>query len=240
MIHYHGGPMGGPRVDVARFLSGRHALIQFGRQEDLPVAMDVCQSFILDNGAFTHWKRGHGMIDFEAYFTWCTSIYRHPGFDWALIPDTIDGSEQDNIKLVNKWLRTGTRVKGVPVWHFHESFEYLDWLVNNFETVALGSSGEWSRPGARNWWDRMREVMAVTCDSLGVPKCKLHGLRMLNPAVFTKLPLSSADSANAAINSGSLERFGMYKPPSTSQRADVIASRIEAHNSAPFWFDEGS
>lgn len=64
---------------------------------------------------------------------------------------------------------------------------------------------------------------------------RLHGLRMLDPAIFTKLPLSSADSTNAAVNSGSLDRFGMYLPPTTAQRAAVIAERIEAHNSAPIW-----
>ena len=67
------------------------------------------------------------------------------------------------------------------------------------------------------------------------PKCKIHGLRMLNPKVFTKLPLSSADSTNAAVNCGSLDRFGIYKPATAAQRAAVIADRIEQHNSAPFW-----
>ena len=31
---------------------------------------------------------------------------------------------------------------------------------------------------------------------------------------------------------GSLARFGMYKPATSSQRAAVIADRIESHNSA--------
>ena len=58
---------------------------------------------------------------------------------------------------------------------------------------------------------------------------------MLDPAIFTKLPLASADSTNAAVNSGSLDRFGMYLPPTAAQRAAVIAERIESHNSAPVW-----
>ena len=60
----------------------------------------------------------------------------------------------------------------------------------------------------------------------------LHGLRMLDPEIFTRLPLSSADSTNAAVNCGSLSRFGMYIPATSSQRAAVIADRIEQHNSA--------
>jgi hypothetical protein len=58
---------------------------------------------------------------------------------------------------------------------------------------------------------------------------------MLDPRVFSKLPLSSADSTNAAVNSGSLSRFGSYLPPTSAQRAAVIAERIEAHNSSGIW-----
>lgn len=49
------------------------------------------------------------------------------------------------------------------------------------------------------------------------------------------MPLASADSTNASVNSGSVKRFGMYTPPTAWQRASVIAERIEAHNSAPAW-----
>jgi hypothetical protein len=84
----------------------------------------------------------------------------------------------------------------------------------------------------------MKEIMRAICDSNGVPLCRLHGLRMLNPKVFSRLPLSSADSVNAAVNAGSLKRFGIYVPTSRSQRANVIADRIEEFNSAPVWLEE--
>jgi len=234
MIHYHGTPIGGTKQDAAKFLVGRHALISFAYPTDLPIAMDVCQSFCLDNGAFTAWKKG-GTVDFNAYFEWVNSVRRHPSFDWCLIPDTIDGTEEDNSRLVMKWLRLGARAKGVPVWHLHESLEWLEWLVDRFEWVAIGSSGQWSTPGTAAWWARIDEVMSVACDGLGRPKCKLHGLRMLAPDVFTRLPLSSADSTNAAVNSGSVSRFGMYTPPTAAQRAEVIAERIESHNSSAIY-----
>jgi hypothetical protein len=81
----------------------------------------------------------------------------------------------------------------------------------------------------------MSEAMDAICDEHGRPLAKLHGLRMLNPAIFTLLPLTSGDSTNAAVNCGSIKRFGMYLPPTAAQRAAVIAERIEAHNSAPVW-----
>lgn len=234
MIHYHGTPIGGSRQDAARFLLGRHALVPFMYQQDLAVAMDCCQSFVLDNSAFSHWKKG-GDVDVPAYHAWVSSVARHPGLDWVLIPDKIDGTEDDNVQLVTRWLRMGCRAESVPVWHLHESLEWLEWLVGNFRTVALGSSGQWATPGAGSWWDRMGEAMRVACDADGRPKARLHGLRMLDPAIFQHLPLASADSTNAAVNSGSLSRFGMYKPPTACQRAEIIAERIEVCNSAPIW-----
>ncbi len=235
MIHYHGTPIGGSRQDAARFLVGRHALVPFGRKDDLAPVLEYCQSFCLDNGAFSHWKSGKGRIDFDAYGAWVHTMWRHPGFDFCIILGIIDGSEADNVAWVMKWLRAGGRAKGVPVWHLHESLEYLEWLVDSFEIVALGSSGSYSSPGTETWWERINLAMRVICDAGGRPKCRLHGLRMLNPKIFTRLPLSSADSTNAAVNCGSLSRFGIYKPVTSSQRAAVIADRIEKHNSAAFY-----
>ena len=77
--------------------------------------------------------------------------------------------------------------------------------------------------------------MNAACDEQGRPAARLHGLRMMDPEIFTRLPLASADSTNPAVNCGSLSRFGIYTPPTAAQRAAVIAERIEAQNSAPVW-----
>lgn len=238
MIHYHGTPVGGSRADVVRFLAGRHALVPFARPDDLGAVAEVCQSFVLDNSAFSLWRAGGGDVDVAAYHAWVHQVAGHPALDWCLIPDKIDGTEQDNVDLVTLWLRIGSRVKSVPVWHMHESLEWLEWLVSRFQTVALGSSGEFSMPGTSAWWRRMDETMRTACDAQGRPRVRLHGLRMLDPDIFTRLPLASADSTNAAVNSGSIARFGSYVPPTPAQRADVIGSRIEAHQSSAVWIGQ--
>lgn len=235
MIHYHGTPIGGTRLDASRFLTGRHALVPFARPDDLGTALEVCQSVVLDNSAFSLWRAGGGDVDVEAYRAWVHQVAGHPALDWCLIPDKIDGTEQDNVDLVTLWLRLGCRVESVPVWHMHESLDWLEYLVKHFRTVALGSSGQWAMPGTAAWWQRMGQAMRVACDEQGRPRCRLHGLRMLDPAIFTELPLVSADSTNAAVNGGSIKRFGMYPAPTAGQRADVIASRIESHQSAAVW-----
>lgn len=239
MIHYHGTPIGGKRQDAARFLMGRHALVPFPRQEDVGIVADVCQGFVFDNGAFSVWKRGEE-LDVNGYTAWVREWCRHPGFQWALIPDVIEGDETDNDAHVEDWRQAGLALYGVPVWHLHESLDRLTRLAAEWQTVALGSSGQWPTPGAGCWWHRIAEAMSAICDDHGRPMCRLHGLRMLDPEIFTHLPLASADSTNAAINCGSLSRYGSYVPPTAAQRAAVIAERIEAHNSAPAWIGVGN
>jgi len=234
MIHYHGTPLGGTRQDVARFLMGRHALVPFSYPEDLGAVAESCQSFIFDNGAFSVWKKG-GVLDEAGYISWVREWSAHPGFEWALIPDEIEGNETANDELIFRFQEAGLTRYGVPVWHLHESIDRLARLCELWPTVALGSSGQWPTPGASKWWVRMAEVMDGICDARGRPPAKLHGLRMLAPDIFTRLPLASADSTNAAVNSGSLSRFGMYLPPTGAQRAAVIADRIESNNSAAVW-----
>ena len=231
MIHYHGTPIGGTRQDAARFLAGRHALVPFPRQDDMGIVADACQSFCFDNGAFSVWKRGE-KLDVFGYIRWVQEWHKHPVFDWALIPDVIDGDEDANDALLEMWPE---HLAGVPVWHLHESIDRLCRLADDYKTVALGSSGQWSSPGTAPWWKRMAEAMSEICDTQGRPACRLHGLRMLDPAIFSQLPFASADSTNAAVNGGSISRFGMYAPPTAGQRANVIADRIEAHNSSPIW-----
>lgn len=231
MIHYHGTPCGATREDAARFLSGRHAFISFARPEDIGTAAEVCQSFAIDNGAFTSWKSGEPIEDWSEYYDFCEHWHRHPGFDWAVIPDVIDGDEGENDALLNEW---PSHIEGVPVWHLHESLDRLNRLMT-WPRVALGSSGEWPTPGTVKWWDRINEAMSVSCNQDGYPRSKLHGLRMLNPAIFSQLPLSSADSTNAVRNSSLHLRFGQYCPPNASTRMSIIAERVEAYQSAAFW-----
>lgn len=231
VIHFHGTPIGGTRQDVARFLMGRFALVPFARQDDMGIVAEVCKAFVFDNSAFSAWKRGL-IVDFIAYVAWCAQWYRHPGFMWALIPDVINGTEAENDALLADWPEY---ILGVPVWHLHENLDRLERLVNEHPIVAIGSSGQWATPGTSAWWERMGEAMGVACDAEGRPLARLHGLRMLDPRIFTLLPFASADSTNAAVNCGSKDRFGIYLPPTAAQRAAVIAERIEAHNSAAIW-----
>jgi hypothetical protein len=231
MIHYHGGPIT-PLTAADAVWRGRHAFVSYERPDQIAMAAEICQSFALDNGAFSAWRTGNE-LDVQGYAEWVKEWMRHPGFDWCLIPDVIDGTENDNVGMIAQWRELGVPFSvSVPVWHLHESLERLAYMAVAWPRVAIGSSGQWATVGDAAWWQRMAEAMAVICDEDGRPKCKLHGLRMLNPDVFTRLPLASADSTNVARNHARETRRYQL---TDSMGAIVIAGRVEASNAAARW-----
>lgn len=234
MIKYHGTPFGGSKSEATEALIGRHAFISFYAPAQLDVALDVCQSVAFDNGAFSAWKSGVE-IDWDKYFDWVAEYRYHPRFDWAIIPDVIDGDEEANYKLIARWTQRFGRdavTIGVPVWHMHESADKLEYLALSYQRIAIGSSADYATVGSPIWHKRMQWAMKRICRD-GKPITKIHMLRGLDPEVFSEYPFSSADSTNAARNC-TLEQAwkGTYAPPSNSWRARVLMARIEAYNSS--------
>lgn len=231
MIHYHGLPIT-PAHAAAKILAGRHALISWAYPQQIEIAAEACSSFILDNGAFTRWRQGETGGTWDKFYEWVAEWKNHPTCDFALIPDVIGGSSSDNDALISEW---SFDYFGVPVWHLHEPLSRLNRLSFEWPCVALGSSGKYHRPGTDLWWHRIDSAMKVACDD-GKPRCKLHGLRMLAPSVFTRVPLHSADSCNVGRNIGIDKHWtGSYRPPDKAWRGIVLAARIESHQSASVW-----
>ena len=241
MIRYHGTPITGVDNPIMA-LQGRHACVSFAHPGQIEVVAEVCQDFILDNGAFSAWKSGHE-LDLDGFAGWCENWVRHPGCAWVLMPDVIDGTEEDNRIMRAQWFNSvsrGVYARSVPVWHLNESLELLTELVHTHDRVALGSSGEYAVIGTQPWWCRMAEAMTVACDDEGRPKARLHGLRMLDNTVTSHFPLASADSCNAAMNIGVDRAWsGPYAPRSRKMRALILMERIEAHATASRWCGTG-
>lgn len=241
MIHYHGLPITPEPVALAAINSG-HAFVSHCYPEQLGLAIEVCQSFAVDNGAFSAWRCGAPVTDWRRYYEWVSALHRLPSFDFAVIPDVIDGDEAANDALIDEWpwARVAPWI-GAPVWHMHESLARLERMASAWPRICIGSSGQWATVGDSRWWQRMEQAMAVVCDRDGRPVCKLHGLRMLDPEVFTRLPLSSADSTNIARNVGIDSAWrGTYRPTDKAARALVMRGRIEAHQSAALWQNVGA
>jgi hypothetical protein len=230
MIHYHGGRHSTWAVAV-EIWKRRHALVSFADPQQLPIAAEVSQSFALDNGAFSVWKQGI-QVDWRDYYRWVDEWRFHPAFDWAVIPDVIDGDETANDALLADW--PFGPFSGVPVWHMHESLERLATLASAWPRVALGSSGEFSTVGTSRWWNRMQQAMEANCVN-GRPKCKLHGLRMLRPTICSYLPLSSADSAGVSRGVGTTNWGGAYRAASDPVKAHILLDSYESAQAAAVW-----
>ena len=237
MRHYHGTPFGGTRVAAIQFARRRFLFVPWLRTELLDVAMEVSAGFACDNSAFSFWSTGE-KPKWKRYADWVLSLHQHPKFDWAIIPDVVEGTEDENNDLIakwHKWLPPRVAMEGVPVWHMHESLRRLAWLIDHYNRIAIGSSGRWPTPGREGWHERMAEAMGVLCDDQGRPKVKIHGLRMLSVDIVEQYPFASCDSTNCARNK--VREAGTNDFKVTSDGMEFTAARIESvHSPAKYAF----
>ncbi|MFP9227565.1 hypothetical protein [Pectobacterium cacticida] len=230
MIHYHGGPIT-PDTCALRAWRGRHAFISFANPGQLALASEICQSFALDNGAFSFWTKKRA-VNWSEYYEFVEKWRNHPRFSFAVIPDVIGGTAEQNDALISEWPH-GTFI-GCPVWHMNEPDERFIRLCHEWPRVAIGSMGEYDAKMPRKCVAKLRDLIRHVVDENGYPICKLHGLRMLNRDIFRHIPLSSADSTNVARNIGIDKSWqkSAYAPASKETRAAVLVERIESMNSA--------
>jgi hypothetical protein len=191
MIHYHGTPIS-PRSELLK-LGGRSFCVSFVDHRDVEVCHKIGQSVMLDNGAFSFWRRGES-INWDKYYSWCEPWLDHHT-TWAVIPDVIDGTEEENDALLGQWPH-GQR--GAPVWHLHESLDRLQSLCDSWGRICFGSSGMYSEPNSISWHRRMCEAFDRIAPNGRVPVWThmLRGLRFSE----SFYPFSSADSTNLAQN----------------------------------------
>jgi len=195
MIKYYGTPLT-PTSKFVEILKGRNCLIPYPRPQDIYKAIIFCDKVIIDNGAFTLWRKG-GHIDWNDFYEWLDHIFEY--IEFFFIPDVIDGSENENNELILDYEKRNIG-KGIPIWHVNESLSRLKWLMSKFDYIAFGSAGEYSKLGTEKWNKKMHKAMKVVCNKKGKPKVKIHMLRCLDPKIFTKYPFHSGDSTSLAQN----------------------------------------
>lgn len=156
-----------------------------------------------------------------AWVCFCTGVHGGKRLDWSDAP----------------WAAwTAQDFDSVPVWHMHESMEKLGWLVDDFPRVAIGSSAQFAKIATKAWWPRIAEAMTVACDAEGYPKTRLHGLRQMDPRVFSVIPYSSVDSTAVARAIGIDSKWtGSYIPRSKKTRALVVRDNISFHVASRRW-----
>ncbi len=232
MIRYHGGPITPTAAAISAWRDG-HAMISFANQGQIELAFEVAGEVVLDNGAFSFWGTGQ-RVDVPEYIKFVEHWQKHPAFGWCVIPDVIDGNEEENNQLIESWPLDDAI--SVPVWHMNESLDKLGWLCDEYPRVAMGSSGDFAQPCTQRWWNREAEAMEVACGADGFPKTKLHQLRGMDPEIFSVTPRSSVDSCGLARNIGIDSHWtGSYVPTSKDIRAMVYRSNMAGHAAARRW-----
>lgn len=191
MIHYHGTPLT-PREMLLR-MAGKHFCVSFANPSDAQVCLDIGQSVMWDNGAFTTYTQGKE-FKIDKFYEWLEPKLGHP--HWGVIPDVIGGSEEDNRTRLKTW--PFSKELGAPVWHMHMHTDYLLYLCDNYPKVCFGSSGEFWKIGTVRWQQRIDEAF-TELDKKHRHIPWIHMLRGLAQA-GKRWPFASADSVNVARN----------------------------------------
>lgn len=220
MIHYHGTPIT-PRAQLER-MAGRHFCVSFAAPQDVATCLRIGQSVMFDNGAFSAFTRGAAFNE-AGYYAWLEDKLAHP--HWAVIPDVIDGSVEQQEQMVARW--PFRKTLGVPVWHLGLPISYLLKLCEKWPRVCLGSAGQYWNVGSPIWCRRMDEIFDTVTACFGHTPY-LHGLRMLGQT-DGGWPLASADSTNVAQN---FKRDGGC--------AECKAHRIDVVQPASHWKPRGA
>jgi len=212
VIHYHGTPIT-PQEVMVRDLSGRCFCVSFAEPRQTAVCHEIGQSVMLDNGAFTFWRTGKP-TDWPGFYDWAEPWLDYPT-TWAVIPDVIGGTVEDNDLLLVKWFKRRLP-RGAPVWHMHEPIDRLKRLCHGYPRVCIGSSAQYATVGTPAWHRRMTQAMNELVGTGAVPGW-LHMLRGMSLA-GSDYPFASVDSTDIARNHN--------RPQNTARRmADYWDSR---------------
>jgi hypothetical protein len=218
VIHYHGTPIT-PQAKLLE-LAGRNFCVSYAAPYQVAACHEIGQSVMLDNGAFSFWK-SRRPTDWQGFADWARPWLEYPT-TWAVMPDVIDGDEQDNHALIT-WLYAHARdvwERSAPVWHMHESLDRLERLCGAYKRVCIGSSGQYASVGSDSWRRRMEAAMNAVCGNGPVPVW-LHMLRGMGLS-GSEFPFASVDSTDIAQNHNGGAHGKKRNPRDMADRWDGI------------------
>jgi len=214
-IHYHGTPIS--PMPALYELAGRHFCVSFAAPQDVVRVHQIGQSVMLDNGAFSQWKQGTP-TDWPGFYAWCERWLSHPT-TWAVIPDVIDGTEEQQDVLVDAWPFDW---RGAPVWHMNEGIDRMLALADHWPRVCVGSTSVYAEVMSDAWKRRMDELF----DALAARHRFMPWVHMLRGMACAgeRWPFASLDSTDIARN---------HNRPQNTPRA--MADRWDACQCPAVW-----
>jgi hypothetical protein len=220
-------------------LRGASFCVSYATRDKLGAQLDQAirlvgedQILLIDNGAFSAHQQGVDTMNDEAYLDgfaeWANDILGRCPQAIAVIPDVIGGTEEQNSQIVCETMGMFPAERAMPIWHMHESLEYLTWLCDSFGYIGFGSSGEYWQIGTSKWKARIAEAFAAieAWEAAGegsVIRPRIHMMRAQSQAHL--FPFDSSDSTNVAVNHNrQLRKAG----ENIAQFAARIDARIQA------------
>lgn len=182
-MHYHGTPLS-PRAELFK-LAGKHFCVPFADPRDADWCLANAQSVMWDSGAFTAHTQGK-QVDWQKYYAWLEPRLGHP--HWAIVPDVIDGTIDDQKAMVAQWPH-GIML-GAPVWHMGLEVSYLLDLVQVWPRVCFGSSRQYWQVGS-DLWSRRTDESTAKCGRQCWPP-HLSPRRAIMADKLTELPYRKA------------------------------------------------
>lgn len=205
---------------------------KLGRQIDDAIRLVGDQGVLLvDNGAFSLYHQGVSTMDesyLEGFEAWAMDILERCPQAVAVIPDVIDGTEEQNANLI-AWSQLPTE-RTMAIWHLNES---IDSLIHRCESgrdwLGFGSAGQYWKPGTPEWHARIQEAFAAIeawhgpinergFYETGYVRPRIHMMRA--QALAHLYPFDSSDSTNVAVNHNRQSRKGEPLP--------AFAARVDA------------
>lgn len=209
-------------------LEGESFCISYATKRDLEVEriIEIAGTMVmLDNGAFTAWKKG-GDEPFlrqeylDGYHRWAKHVMARCPQAVGVVADTITGTTEQNRELYRTTALD--RERAMVVFHMHESDAYLRELLGaGFFSVAIGSSGEYAKVGTPEWHARITEIMTIVNSAPTRPH--IHMMRA--QAQHHRYDFDSSDSTNLAVNHC---RYKSTGPGYVRRFADRIHAQVNA------------
>lgn len=185
-------------------------VIDYGFNAGLPL--------MLDSGAFSAMHSG-AVIDIDRYIDY---IAEHGHKFEKIISLDVIGDWRGSDRNLDYMVSNG--VVPVPVFHTREPFDYLETLLRDYDSIALGVTGSKLRqPQIIAWlievFKRRQKVK---------PDCKIHGLALTSSRIMRFFEWDSCDSStwlNAKKFAQILvERDGLLKQMHRDEWHKVLAS----------------
>lgn len=149
------------------------------------------QKWVMDSGAFSVWNSG-GTIDVKEYCKACKDV---DACEVASLDDIMSW-EQSKKNAQDMW-DLGVE-EAIPVFHYEEPTEYLDWCCKHADKIALGA-----RIKTRPKW--LKACFGRIWRKFG-PK-KVHGFGMASATATKNFPFDSVDASSWGTAPG---RFGQF------------------------------